>query len=112
MDMYGWPAAAVVTGAFTCGMLLLSYEHLAEARNWLVGRFLRGTGWLHALTLLEILAAVVISLIVVPWWSVFVTIIGGLAIGFALSEIFRWWVQLVAIAGAVTYFIVAPAYVW
>ena len=110
--MHSWATAAVVTTAFTCGMLLISYEHLGDARAWPVARFLRGSGWLHALGIVEVIAAITASFAVLPWWWIFVTVVGGTAIGFVLSEIFRGWVQVIAIVGAVACFVLAPAYVW
>jgi len=102
----------ILVFGFTFGFIIVGYEEHASTRGWPVGEWLRGMGLIKILGFLVMLGAIVSSLIITPWWFVFITVIGGILIGFCLSNIFRSSVQVIAIIGTIACYIAAPFFLW
>ncbi len=107
----GLLAEAILVLGFAFGFTVVGYEEHAAMRGWAVGEWFTGVGFVKVFGFMVTLGAILLSLIVTPWWFVFVTLVGGFLIGFVLSELFRSWAQVIALAGSAVCFLAAPFFV-
>lgn len=100
MSTYPIYEEAVFFTTATVAWMTVAYGDYAERRGWRAGRWFHGG---HPLLLVpaavSAIFAIVGSLLIVPWWSIFITLIGSFFAALLLVNILKVYTQPVCIVG-------------
>lgn len=88
---------AIITVTFGLGLAITAYASFAEQKGWPVSAaYSTGISIPQLFGIMAVLAAPIFAFVALPWWSVFVVLVGGVVIGLVTTRVFRSATQIVA----------------
>ena len=103
---------SILAMTFGFALTIVAYEDFAEYKGWTVGEAYRDRASLVVLfSYFGLLGAPIITLIVFPWWTIIIALIGGLFFGLLVTETLKARVQVVAPVGLAVCWVLDMVYV-
>ena len=103
---------ALLTLTFGFAFTVVGYAEYADWKGWRVREsFSDSTSLVNILGFLGVAAAPGVTLWLMPWWTVFIVLVGGYLFGRITMNVLKARTQIVALAGLVACWIVDIFYV-
>ncbi len=91
---------ALLALTFGLGFVVVAYPDYADRMGWPVGAWFRSDSSLIKIWgVLAVIAAPVAAIFILPWWTAVIVVIGGFALGYMITRLFRRLVQVIALIG-------------
>ena len=91
---------ALLALTFGFAFTIVGYEAYAKQTGWaLRARFRDKTSFTNTYGYLRVIAAPIVTLWILPWWTVIIVLVGGFFFGLIITKVLKARVQLAALAG-------------